>query len=334
MPAAPRYRVVTDPIVRVRNLVKDFVIGQGSGGQAHVLRAVNQVSFDIAKGETLGLVGESGSGKSTTGRLLIGLIPATSGEMTLFGETASANGISARARRRMQFVFQDPNGSLNPRMRVGDSIAEPLVIDGSLQRRERRARVAELLEMVGLPAGCADRYPHEFSGGQRQRIGIARALALRPDLLICDEPVSALDVSMQAQIINLLLDLQERFGLSYLFIAPDLAVVRNISTNVAVMYAGAIVEFAPRRTLYAAPRHPYTQALLDAVPRPDPDRPRKRAIAGEVPSILRPPAGCVFHTRCPHAVDRCHAERPALRDIEPTHRVACHVDILNNTMRA
>ena len=306
-----------DAIVTVRGLVKEFPAG------AHrVLRAVNGVSFDIGQAETLGLVGESGSGKSTTGRILVGLIPATSGSVRLFGQDISH---LASVRSRIQFVFQDPNGSLNPRLRVGDSIAEPLDIAGGLSRRDRAARVAELLEMVGLPASCADRYPHEFSGGQRQRVGIARALALRPEFIVCDEPVSALDVSMQAQVVNLLLDLQERFGLSYLFIAHDLAVIRNISTSVAVIYAGAIVEIAPKRELYANPLHPYTQALLDAVPRPDPDRKRKPALAGEVPSTLNPPSGCTFHTRCPRAVARCRVEVPALRDVALSHRAACHL---------
>ncbi len=308
------------PIVIVRDLVKEF-----SAGSHRVLRAVNDVSFDIGQAETLGLVGESGSGKSTTGRILVGLIPATSGSVQLFGQDiTNARGL-ASVRNRIQFVFQDPNGSLDPRMRVGDSIAEPLNITGGMSRRDRAARVAELLEMVGLPANCADRYPHEFSGGQRQRIGIARALSLRPEFIVCDEPVSALDVSMQAQIVNLLLDLQERFGLSYLFIAHDLAVIRNISTNVAVIYAGAIVEIAPKRELYANPLHPYTQALLDAVPRPDPDRKRKPAITGEVPSTLNPPSGCTFHTRCPYAEARCRIEVPLLREVAPSHQAACHL---------
>jgi len=308
------------PIVTVRDLVKEF-----PAGSHRVLRAVNRVSFDIGQGETLGLVGESGSGKSTTGRILVGLIPATSGSVQLFGQDITdGHGLTA-VRNRIQFVFQDPNGSLDPRMRVGDSIAEPLNIAGGMSRHDRMGRVAELLEMVGLPANCADRYPHEFSGGQRQRIGIARALSLRPEFIVCDEPVSALDVSMQAQIVNLLLDLQERFGLSYLFIAHDLAVIRNISTNVAVIYAGAIVEIASKRELYANPLHPYTQALLDAVPRPDPDRKRKPAITGEVPSTLNPPSGCTFHTRCPYAEARCRVEVPMLRDVAPSHRAACHL---------
>ena len=306
-------------IVEVSGLTRDFAVGEG-----RVLRAVDDVAFAIGRGETLGLVGESGSGKSTTGRMLVGLIPATSGRLTMFGETLRGARIPAAIRRRMQFVFQDPSGALDPRMRAGESVAEPLAIAGET-RRARAERAAELLAMVGLPRDAAERYPHEFSGGQRQRIGIARALALRPEFIVCDEPVSALDVSMQAQIINLLLDLQERFSLSYLFIAHDLAVVRSISTHVAVMYAGRLVEMAPRRELYASPRHPYTRALLAAVPRPDPDRPRVRALAGEIPSVIDPPPGCAFAARCPLVEPRCRVERPALRPLEPAHRVACHL---------
>ncbi len=319
---------MTAPIVKVRDLVKDFVVPGGRAGTKAALRAVNTISFDIALGETLGLVGESGSGKSTTGRLLVGLIPATSGEIELFGETITGPGGDKRletVRRKMQFVFQDPHGSLDPRMRVGDCIAEPLDGAGGFSRRDRADRVAELLETVGLPRAVADRYPHEFSGGQRQRIGIARALALRPEFLVCDEPVSALDVSMQAQIINLLLDLQDRFGLSYLFIAHDLAVVRSIAAHVAVMYAGALVEQAPKSVLYSAPKHPYTQALLDAVPRPEPDRVRAPALGGEIPSILNPPPGCAFSPRCPLVMERCRSERPMPRAIDAEHRVACHL---------
>ena len=314
---------MTGPIVTATNLVKDFTAGHN-----RTLRAVDNVSFTIAPGETLGLVGESGSGKSTTGRLLIGLIPATSGDVTLFDQTITGpHGTQnlATVRHRLQFVFQDPNGSLNPRMRVRDAIAEPLDIKGGLSRPDRIARVAELLDMVGLPQASADRYPHEFSGGQRQRIGIARALALRPDFIVADEPVSALDVSMQAQIVNLLLDLQDRFGLGYLFIAHDLAVVRAMSHHVAVMYAGTIVEIAPRQTLYANPQHPYTQALLDAVPRPDPDRTRKPALAGEVPSMLNRPPGCPFAARCPHTQPTCRTLSPPLRPIAPQHHAACHL---------
>jgi len=314
---------MSTPIVSVRDVVKEFAIGHSG-----VLRAVGGVSFEIAAGETLGLVGESGSGKSTTGRMLVGLVPVTSGEVTLFGETITGAGGAAKlatVRHRMQFVFQDPNGSLDPRMRVQDAIAEPLDIKGGYTRKDRTDRVAELLDMVGLPRAAADRYPHEFSGGQRQRIGIARALALRPEFIVCDEPVSALDVSMQAQIVNLLLDLQEKFGLGYLFIAHDLAVVRSMSSRVGVMYAGTIVEIASRAALYAAPQHPYTQALLDVVPRPDPDRVRRPALAGEVPSMLNRPVGCPFQARCPRAEGRCREETPRLREIGRDHQAACHL---------
>ena len=313
------------PIVAAENLVKEFPV---SRGQSRVLRAVDGVSFGIEAGETLGLVGESGSGKSTTGRMLVGLIPVTSGRVTLFGTTVTGPGSAGRlasVRDRMQFVFQDPNGSLDPRMRVRDSIAEPLDIKGGLGRRARADRVAELLEMVGLPAVAAERYPHEFSGGQRQRIGIARALALRPEFIVCDEAVSALDVSMQAQIVNLLLDLQEKFEVAYLFIAHDLSVVRVISTRIAVMYAGAIVEVAAKAALYARPQHPYTQALLEAVPRPDPDRQRKPALAGEVPGMLDRGAGCAFSARCPRVQPACLDSSPALREVAAGHSAACHL---------
>ena len=319
---------MSGPIVKVRDLVKDFHVTRGRGGPPAVLRAVNHINFDIRPGTTLGLVGESGSGKSTTGRLLVGLIPATSGAIELFGATITGPGGAKRleaVRSKLQFVFQDPHGSLNPRMRVGDCIAEPIDIDGGWSRQDRADRVSELLETVGLPRAVAERFPHEFSGGQRQRIGIARALALKPDFVVCDEPVSALDVSMQAQIINLLLDLQEKLGLSYLFIAHDLAVVRSIATDVAVMYAGALVEQAPKPVLYAAPKHPYTQALLEAVPRPDPDRVRSAALGGEVPSILNPPPGCAFAARCPRVMDVCRQDRPAPRATGEGHVVACHL---------
>jgi oligopeptide/dipeptide ABC transporter ATP-binding protein len=319
---------MSEPIIRVRDLVKDFQVTKGRGGPPALLRAVNHISFDIRPGTTLGLVGESGSGKSTTGRLLVGLIPASSGEITLFGSTitgADGERQLEQVRRKLQFVFQDPHGSLNPRMRVGDCIAEPMDIAGGYSRKDRADRVSELLETVGLPRSVAERFPHEFSGGQRQRIGIARALSLNPAFVVCDEPVSALDVSMQAQIINLLLDLQEKLGLSYLFIAHDLAVVRSIATDVAVMYAGALVEQAPKHVLYAAPKHPYTQALLEAVPRPDPDRTRAAALGGEVPSILNPPPGCAFSARCPRVMDVCRSERPAPRRTDEAHVVACHL---------
>ncbi len=316
------------PIVTVRDLVKTFPVRGRPGEPKRTLRAVDRVGFDVLRGETLGLVGESGSGKSTTGRMLVGLIPATSGTVQLFGHHIAAGaekGALGKVRSRLQFVFQDPQNSLNPRMRIGDAIAEPLDVAGGLSRQARNDRVQELLELVGLPRSCGDRFPHEFSGGQRQRIGIARALALRPDFIVCDEPVSSLDVSMQAQIVNLLLDLQEQLGLSYLFIAHDLAVVRNISTRVAVMYAGGIVEMAPKRDLYAAPKHPYTQALLAAVPRPVPGRVRAPSVAGELPSLINPPKGCAFHPRCPFAFDRCRVEKPRLNPVEGGHAVACHL---------
>jgi oligopeptide/dipeptide ABC transporter ATP-binding protein len=312
-------------VASIRNLCKTFAVRGRTGTRQ--LRAVDDVSFDVTEGETLGVVGESGSGKSTTGRMLVGLIPATSGSITLFGRSITgpegAAGLAA-VRPLLQMVFQDPNGALDPRMTAGSSIAEPLAVAGTLSRRARADRVAELLDIVGLPASAAERHPHEFSGGQRQRICIARALALNPSFIVCDEAVSALDVSMQAQIVNLLLDLQERMGLSYLFIAHDLAVVRSISTRVAVMYAGRLVEIAPRRALYDTPRHPYTQALLDAVPRPVPGAERSARIGGEVPSLLDPPSGCAFHTRCPMAFERCRVEVPKLRAAGDT-LCACHL---------
>jgi oligopeptide/dipeptide ABC transporter ATP-binding protein len=310
------------PIVVVRDLVKTFA------ARGALLRAVDGVSFDVRQGETLGLVGESGSGKSTTGRILVGLEAATSGSINLFGqEISSTRGRTAlgAVRRRLQFVFQDPQNSLNPRMRAQDAIAEPLDVAGGWSRSARNDRVRELLDMVGLPGSCGDRFPHEFSGGQRQRIGIARALALKPEFVICDEPVSSLDVSMQAQIVNLLLDLQERLGLSYLFIAHDLAVVRSISARVAVMYAGGIVEIAPKRELYARPRHPYTQALLAAVPRVTQNRVRAAVVTGELPSLIDTVPGCTFHPRCPFALERCRIEKPKLREIAPGHLAACHL---------
>jgi oligopeptide/dipeptide ABC transporter ATP-binding protein len=317
---------MTAPVAAVASLCKAFPVG----GQS--LRAVNDVSFHIAPGETLGLVGESGSGKSTIGRMLVGLTPETSGSITVFGETITGPGGRARlakVRHHLQLVFQDPAGALDPRMRAAASIAEPLAIAGTIGRRARAARVAELLDLVGLPTSAARRFPHEFSGGQRQRLCIARALALHPSLIVCDEPVSALDVSMQAQIVNLLLDLQERLGLSYLFIAHDLAVVRSVSHRIAVMYAGRLVELAERRALFDRPRHPYTRALLAAVPLPIPGRAPRPRIGGEVPSLLDPPSGCAFHPRCPLAIDRCRVETPVLRPIgdgaAPSHLAACHL---------
>ncbi|MBS0559271.1 MAG: ABC transporter ATP-binding protein [Proteobacteria bacterium] len=309
------------PVVSVEGLCKDYPV------HGQMLHAVRDASFAIGPGETLALVGESGSGKSTTGRMLVGLTPATAGRISVLGETITGPGGAARlarVRRHLQLVFQDPGSALDPRMRAGSSLAEPLVIAGK-GRAERAARVAELLELVGLPQSAARRFPHEFSGGQRQRLCIARALALHPSLIVCDEPVSALDVSIQAQIINLLLDLQDRFGLSYLFIAHDLAVVRSVSHRIAVMYAGRIVETADRRALFETPRHPYTRALLAAVPVPVPGRPPRPRIAGELPSLLDPPKGCAFHPRCPLAVERCRVETPALRTVGERHAAACHL---------
>jgi oligopeptide/dipeptide ABC transporter ATP-binding protein len=318
--------MIDQPIVEVRDLRKTFAVKHAGG--VSTLHALSGVNFEIMRGETLGLVGESGSGKTTAGRVLVGLIPASSGSVRLFGaDITGADGRKqlANVRAKLQFVFQDPYASLNPRMRIGSSIVEPLDIIGGWTRKDRNDRVAELLELVGLPATSIDRYPHEFSGGQRQRIVIARALALTPEFIVCDEPVSALDVSMQAQIVNLLLDLQDRLGLSYLFIAHDLAVVRAVSTRVAVMYAGSIVETAPKALLYSDPRHPYSRALLDAVPRADPDFVRHPVVSGEVPSLLDPLPGCMFHPRCPLAFERCRIEVPVLRDSGPDRRVACHL---------
>jgi oligopeptide transport system ATP-binding protein len=319
-----------DVILEVRNLVKHFQVGGGLfGGRPGVIKAVDGVSFSIRRGETLGLVGESGCGKTTTGRCILQLERPTSGRVIFEGkDLTTLPGRELRAvRRRMQVIFQDPYSSLNPRMTVGQIIAEPLAVHGIVpDRRARADRVKELLRHAGLLSGMADRYPHELSGGQRQRVGIARALAMEPSLIICDEPVSALDVSIQAQIINLLEELQAQFGLTYLFVAHDLSVVRHISDRVAVMYLGKIVEITDRKSLYETPRHPYTKALLSAVPIPDPavEAGRERVVlGGEVPSPLNPPSGCVFHPRCPIAVEDCRRVVPELREVRPDHRVAC-----------
>ncbi|MEO8713615.1 MAG: dipeptide ABC transporter ATP-binding protein [Acetobacteraceae bacterium] len=292
-----------------------------------VVRAADGVSFALDRGETLALVGESGCGKSTTARLVLRLIEPSAGSVRFDGADITHLGGAAlrRLRRRMQIVFQDPFASLNPRMTVGEILGEPLVVHGIGTRRERDRRVEELLGLVGLASYHAQRYPHEFSGGQRQRIGIARALAVEPDLIVCDEPVSALDVSIQAQVINLLKDLQARLGLAYLFIAHDLAVVKHMADRVAVMYLGQIVETASRDALFADPRHPYTRTLLAAIPRPDPHRARPQEVAhGDVPSPMNPPAGCRFHTRCPFVIERCRVEAPLLAPWREGHLTACH----------
>jgi oligopeptide transport system ATP-binding protein len=316
-------------LLEVRELSKHFAVRRGLifTGSSGVVRAVDGVSFALDRGETLALVGESGCGKSTTARLVLRLIEPSGGMVRFDGRdiTNLKGAVLRRLRRRMQIVFQDPFASLNPRMTVGEILAEPLVVHRMGDRRERGRRVEELLRLVGLAPYHAQRYPHEFSGGQRQRIGIARALAVEPDLIVCDEPVSALDVSIQAQVINLLKDLQARLGLAYLFIAHDLAVVKHMADRIAVMYLGQIVEIAPKEMLFADPRHPYTRTLLAAIPRPDPHRERQGEVArGDVPSPMSPPSGCRFHTRCPFVIDRCRAEPPPLAPWAEGHLTACH----------
>jgi oligopeptide transport system ATP-binding protein len=318
---------MSEPVLRVEDMRMWF---PGRGRGTAPVRAVDGVSFEVARGETLGLVGESGCGKSTTGRAVLQLHRPTAGRVGL-GDTelTTLDDEAVRLLRpRMQMVFQDSYASLNPRHSVQRIIAEPMQVHTDMSRQAIDARVRELLDLVGLRAGVGTRFAHEFSGGQRQRINIARALALRPELVVCDEPISALDVSIQAQVINLLADLQREFGLSYLFIAHDLSMVEHISDRVAVMYLGHIVEMAGRDELFSAPRHPYTRALLSAVPVPDPhgrDERRRVPLAGELPSPQSPPAGCVFSTRCPVAVDRCRSESPVEREVAPGHRVACHL---------
>jgi peptide/nickel transport system ATP-binding protein/oligopeptide transport system ATP-binding protein len=318
---------MTAPLLQVRNLVKHFVARRSLAGRAlEVVRAVDGVSFDLRAGETYALVGESGCGKSTVGRLVLRLIEPTSGSVLYRGRPLAL--MSARELRSYragaQLVFQDPYASLNPRMTVGETLAEPLLLHTGLSRRERQERVARLLETVGLEPAHARRYPHEFSGGQRQRIAIARALAVEPKLIVCDEPVSALDVSIRSQILNLLQDLQHRLGLAYVFISHDLAVVKHIAHKIGVMYLGRIVEEAPAEVLFREPRHPYTQALLSAIPVASPVRRReRRLLPGDPPSPIAPPPGCHLHTRCPHVRDRCRSERPGLAG-EGAHATACH----------
>ncbi|MGY6633082.1 MAG: ABC transporter ATP-binding protein [Alkalilacustris sp.] len=315
-------------LLEVEGLTKHFPVRRGLlRREVGSVQAVTDVSFSVGAGETLAIVGESGCGKSTTGRALLRLIEPTAGTMRLEGADlmAMSPGQLRQMRRKMQIIFQDPYGSLNPRMTVRETLAEPLLLHGVATQANLQAKVSEVLKLCGLSAFHAERYPHEFSGGQRQRVGIARALATRPKLIVCDEPVSALDVSVQAQIVNLLQDIQKQLGVAYVFISHDLAVVRHIATRVAVMYLGRIVEEAPSGELFAAPLHPYTRSLIAAAPRPDPSAGRVNApVQGDLPSAMNPPSGCAFHPRCPLAVDRCRAERPELRQIGDT-RVACHL---------
>ena len=320
------------PLVEVRRLKKYFPITRGVIIQRHIgdIKAVDGVSFEIYKGETLGLVGETGSGKTTVGRTMLQLYEPTDGQV-VFDNTDLVNlggGDLRRMRRRMQMIFQDPYASLNPRMTVGSIVGEPLEVHGVARGREKRERVQELLALVGLNPYFVNRYPHEFSGGQRQRIGIARALALNPDLIICDEPISSLDVSIQAQVVNLLEELQDQLDLTYLFIAHDLSMVRHISDRMAVMYLGKLVELADRDEIYLNPLHPYTQALMSAVPVPDPEVEEKRQriiLEGHLPSPANPPKGCNFSTRCPVAIETCFEVEPEFVEIKPGHFCACHL---------
>jgi peptide/nickel transport system ATP-binding protein len=317
------------PLLEVNDLKKHFPVGGGFLRSAAKVYAVDGVSFQVGRGETLSLVGESGCGKSTVGRAILRLFDVTAGQVVLDGQRIDdlSPGALRPVRQRMQVIFQDPFSSLNPRMRVKDIVAEPIRNFGlAKSAKDLDARVGVLMDKVRLPREAADRWPHEFSGGQRQRIGIARALAAEPDLIICDEAVSALDVSVKAQIVNLLQDLQRELGLAMLFISHDLAIVEHMTHRVAVMYLGKIVELAPKRGIFAAPKHPYTQALLSAVPVPEPGANRQRIILkGDVPSPINPPKGCRFHTRCPYAFDRCRSEEPELQMVNPDHVAACHL---------
>lgn len=318
-------------LIEIKDLVKHFPVKAGFLSRVHeTVKAVNSITLDIFKGETLGLVGESGCGKSTLGRCIIRLIEPTSGEIFFGGKNflQYRSKELRQARRHMQIIFQDPYASLNPRMTIGGTVGEPLVIHRLVKTKtERTEKIVSLLEEVGLRANMMNRYPHEFSGGQRQRIGIARAIALKPEFIVCDEPVSALDVSIQAQVINLLSDLQKKFKLTYLFIAHDLKVVEYMSDRVAVMYLGEIVELAKSEDIYRDPKHPYTQALLSAIPVPDPKTKRARIILkGDVPSPISPPPGCPFHTRCHYKiVEECKTDHPPLRELAPGHFVSCHL---------
>lgn len=320
---------MTEPLLRVENLKKHFPITGGILGRpVSSVKAVDGVSFTVNKGETLGIVGESGCGKSTTGRMLMRLIDPSEGKVTFEDRelTSLSNSEMRKIRREMQMVFQDPFASLNPRHTVEKILEEPLKVHGMGSAKERKKRVHELLNIVGLSSYHAKRYPHQFSGGQRQRIGIARALMTKPKLIIADEPVSALDVSIQSQVLNLMQDLQKEFGLTYIFIAHDLGVVRHISDRVGVMYLGKMVELSNSETLYENPLHPYTEALLSAVPVPDPDFKRETILLqGDIPSPSNPPSGCTFHTRCPHATEICKQKVPEFKEHQPGHYVACHL---------